>query len=141
MICVLIILSSNCHTADPEMKLNHLIRCGILAFPTVLCGSWIYIFVPIDIRDDVKLIGQRSDGEIIDMTYANNENKRPDRCYIEPDWVMAEGDICDNKPLFSAVNFVDFVNPTNDPRPVQISMPEYDLSVSGSGVCFWKWST
>jgi hypothetical protein len=120
------------------MKLIHLMRCGILGFPTVLCSFSINIYVPITIRDNIKLIGKQfSDGESIEMTDANRGNYgRPDRCHIEPEWIVAEGSICDNKPLFALVTYIDFENPTDDPRPINISMPVEDFWVSHQGTQF-----
>jgi hypothetical protein len=68
---------------DANMKFTTLSRTGAMVLPTAMSVFDVYIFAPMEIKDDVRLTSKNSsDGEVVEMSNAlYPSGNQPDFCF------------------------------------------------------------
>jgi hypothetical protein len=137
------VLDIDCLTSFPssintraKMRFSNLIQLSLFALSPVLSYYVIYIGVPVEQKNDIKVFGKMSsDVEPTEMTAAKDSPGALDYCilgYLNGTNPIIESDLgkCEGWSHIAITMAVYFRRPTDDPRPLKISMPGYDLSVS-----------
>lgn len=102
------------------MKWITLIQLGSLALPTTLAEFYVYIYVPIESKDNVTLTGTRmTDGEMYQASV----------CYADSTLKEISEEECKDRPYYAPRDQIMFDQP-GDVRILEIGMPQYHLSVS-----------
>jgi hypothetical protein len=101
------------------MRSTTLIRLSILALPTVLGGSYVYIYVPTKWKNDVDFIGGKmTDGQMY----------QPSLCYADSKVEQKSEEDCGDQSHCTPRDQIMFDKP-KDERLIDINMPETNLSV------------
>jgi len=89
----------------------------------------INILVPDQWKDSARVTGKKvSNGTSMEMYRAKNDPNSSSICPIDTEAQTATGTGCD-MTLYFGVTSLHFSEPTTDPRPVIISMSDYDFKV------------
>jgi len=108
------------------MKWITLIQLGSLALPTAFAEFYVYIYVPIESKDNITLTGTRmTDGKMYQVSV----------CYADSTLKEISDEGCKARPQFAPRDQIMFDKP-DDVRILEIGMPGYHLSVSPYFVVF-----
>jgi hypothetical protein len=116
------------------MRFSNLIQLSLFALSPVLSEYVIFIGVPVEQKNDIKVVGKMSsDVEPTEMTAAKDSPGALDYCLVENGTnPIFESDLgkCEGWSHITSTMAIHFLRPTDDPRPLKTSMPGYDLLVS-----------
>jgi hypothetical protein len=101
------------------MKLTTLTQLSILALPTVLAESYVYIYVPTKWKTDVNFTGGMiTDGQMF----------QPSLCYANSKVEQKSEEDCKNQHHYTPRDQIMFDTPKGA-RLIDINMPETNFSV------------
>jgi hypothetical protein len=111
------------------MKPLALLLCSSLA-PVIIAELSLAILVPELWMDTAKIVGKNtSDSDIFEMNRAINN---PDSSFVCPSEIDGLVDSPECTPRFAGVTHVRFSDPTDQPRPLNITMGDYSAQVSAT---------
>jgi hypothetical protein len=104
----------------------------LYTLPVIMAEFVLVIHAPVELVDNITILGkQESEGDQVVMTRAKNDPTSMEYCFtLNGDFTYATSEHCHSQPAYADLTQIHFENPTNDPRPLEITLPARKLKAS-----------